>query len=216
MKFIAVIGSIGVGKTTLLKYIKDQNPDKKIHVIFECVDDFSSFKNHNPLQQAYDNPRENCVAAQIHIAKCLSRQLERELKTLPKDTDIVLTDRSIYSTIPFINAISRTGILSSFTHDFLLEECKEIAETTIAKLGVIYSGIIFLDASIQTSIDRIKERNRQMETEINKTYLKSLREEMFVFFQWWKSRIGEKKTLVLKTNDLPSLFHETMKFIDKI
>ena len=47
---VAILGGVGVGKTTLLRYVDHHLGDRRVMRVYECVDRFQLFGDHNPLK----------------------------------------------------------------------------------------------------------------------------------------------------------------------
>lgn len=213
MIIIALIGSIGVGKSTLLQDLKSKSK-LNLDITFECLDQFQSFKNHNPLALSYEDPTNNCVAAQLYFSDCLSTQMKQAI-ACQTETDFLLTDRSLFCTIPFIKTQFRCGLLSEFTKDYLIERSNIMAEDTLLQTKTKYSGAIYLDAPPQLSLDRIASRGRNIESSLSLNYLTVLREEVISMLDWWKERCGAENVLFINTDDLPVLNEKVSDFITK-
>jgi deoxyadenosine/deoxycytidine kinase len=67
--------------------------------------------------------------------------------------------------------------------------------------------IIYLKASTQTLIDRIKNRNREYEKDISLEYIHSLN----IYYEKWISKINSDKVLIIDTNNF-NIFEDQVKF----
>lgn len=176
MKYFCIEGIVGSGKTTTLKQLLSSS--NKYHCIFEPVDQFSKFHNHNPLSVAYEDPVANAAVAQLHIIEqSISYYTEQFSKNV---CDVVVAERSILSPKVFIKSFHQLNIFSDFVHDYLLSFHENLLKDSNLPFPNAY---IFLDGDPHLLEERILKRNRKSETKgCHLNLQKILREQYLKFF----------------------------------
>jgi len=107
---ICIEGIIGVGKSTLVEALSKSLEGYEF--LFEDVENYQKFFSHNPLKLSYESDG-NITATQLHI-------MDACFKRYSKDCSNSISDRCIFSCIPFIESYARTNQISTFTKDYLL------------------------------------------------------------------------------------------------
>lgn len=170
--FIAVEGPIGVGKTTLSKYISE---NLSMHSIKEIVEE-------NPfLGKFYDDIDEWSFQTEMFFLCNRFKQLDDVKKNYLTKGKSVVSDYHIFKNIIFAN---RT--LSEEHYEKYLEIYK-ILTKDMPKPNVV----VHLNASLDTLLKRIDFRGRQIEENIDVEYLKRLSEDYKVFFDNFKKENPE-------------------------
>jgi deoxyadenosine/deoxycytidine kinase len=188
-------GLIGSGKSTLMREMARQDSSKSYRFILveECLQEFEKFQNYNPLQLIYEKPEENAVAAQMHFVNSMCRSMTNILQneTIDNGTKqtVLITDRSLFSCLVFIDALHELRIINDFTRDFLGQESKQLAMDTINKHRLEYRGVFFLDAPLDLCMDRISSRGRSYELDngVSKDYLTVLQAQYFNHGRTWEN-----------------------------
>ena len=190
--FIAIAGNIGVGKTTFTKLIAE-----KMDLIpyYESVDD-------NPyLSDFYHNMDRWSFNLQIYFLQHRFRH-HIEINNLNKG---VIQDRTIYE--------------DAFIFAYNLYEMKIMSKRDWNTYISLFDNmtqflkkpdlIIYLAASTDTLINRIKSRNRDYEKDIDEAYLHTLN-IYYKNYKKWFSRIGISNILEINTNNF-NIFKDTEK-----
>jgi len=165
-KFIAVEGVIGVGKTTLAtklaKYFKAE-------IILEPVEE-------NPfLEKFYKNIEAYAFQTQIFFLFSRYRQL-RDLMQTRIFFDMIISDYIFEKDRIFANINLDENELNLYDHIVKFIE-KEITKPDL---------VIFLQASPEKIMERIKKRNREFEKDISIEYIQELTKNYNNFFMHYK------------------------------
>ena len=165
-EYIAIEGVIGVGKTTLTKFLSQEY---KAKIILEDIDG-------NPfLPQFYEDPERYAFPTQIFFL--LSRY--NELRNL---TNRELFTRRIISDYTFDKDRIFASINLEKREKTLYEKIYNLLDKDIIKPSLI----IYLQASLDTLMERIRGRGRSYERRIKEDYIKVLirsYNEYFFHFQ---------------------------------
>ena len=180
-EYIAIEGVIGVGKTTLAKFLAQEYDAK---VILEDIDG-------NPfLPQFYEDPERYAFPTQIFFL--LSRY--NELRNL---TNRDLFTRKIISDYTFDKDRIFALINLEEREKVLYEKIYNLLDKDIIKPSLV----IYLQASLDTLMERIKNRGRSFERRISEDYIKLLigsYNEYFFHFQ-------KSPVLILNSNEFDFL-----------
>ena len=194
--FIGIAGNIGVGKTTFTKLLAE-----KMDLIpcYESVDD-------NPyLSDFYHDMDRWSFNLQIYFLQHRFRH-HIEINNLAKG---VIQDRTIYEDASiFAYNLHEMKIMSSRdwnTYISLFDHMTQFLKKP--------DLIIYLKASTDTLINRIKNRSRDYEKDIDEAYLHRLN-IYYKNYKTWFSRIDNFNILEIDTNNF-NIFKDSNKF-DKI
>jgi deoxyguanosine kinase len=179
--YIAIEGVIGVGKTTLAKLL---SREYKTKLVLEDIDG-------NPfLPQFYENPERYAFTTQIFFL--LSRY--NELRNL---TNRELFTRKIISDYTFDKDRLFALINLEKRELSLYEKIYNLLDKDIVKPNLV----IYLQASIDTLMERIKARGRSYERRIKEDYIKFLNHSYNeYFFHFRKSPV-----LIVNSNEFDFL-----------
>ncbi|WP_105619090.1 deoxynucleoside kinase [Vallitalea okinawensis] len=165
MKDVIVIdGVVGAGKTTLGEKLEDAL-DLKLYREMASTDTF------NLLERFYADKERWSFTMQIHFLNIRFAQI----KEIHKKHGGLL-DRSIFGDRIFAEMLMEDGEMSleEFnTYSTLLDNMLEHAKNP--------SLMVFIDCDVETALDRIRKRNRGLETEVEKRYWERLNEK----YQKW-------------------------------
>ena len=190
--FIGVTGNIGVGKTTFTKLLA-----QKIDLIpyYESVDD-------NPyLSDFYHDMDRWSFNLQIYFLQHRFRH-HIEINNLSKG---VIQDRTIYEdAYVFAYNLYEMKIISSRDWNTYIALFNNMTQF-LKKPDLI----IYLKASTDTLIDRIKNRSRDYEKDIDEAYLHRLN-IYYKNHKTWFSRIGNFNILEIDTNNF-NIFKDSNK-----
>jgi deoxyguanosine kinase len=180
-EYIAIEGVIGVGKTTLAKFLSQEYNTK---LVLEDIDG-------NPfLPQFYEDPERYSFPTQIFFL--LSRY--NELRNL---TNRELFTRKIISDYTFGKDRIFASINLEKREKTLYEKIYNLLDKDIIKPNLI----IYLQASFDTLMERIRSRGRSYERRIEEDYIKLLiRSYNEYFFHFQKSPL-----LILNSNEFDFL-----------
>jgi deoxyguanosine kinase len=153
LKFIAIEGNIGAGKTSLAQKIAADFNGK---VILE------HFEDNEHLAKFYENPKENAVALEMSFLEDRLKQLKTELSK--KNDSFFIADYHLYKSIIFAK-------INLQSNDFKLFKMK---------FDVVYNNdttpnfTFFLHQTTTTLLKNITSRNRLFEQKIESDYLEKI------------------------------------------
>jgi len=188
--FIGIAGNIGVGKTTFTKLLSE-----KMNLIpyYESVDD-------NPyLSDFYGDMERWSFNLQIYF---LQHRFRHHIELMNSEVGVI-QDRTIYEDVS-IFAYNLYQMKTMSKRDW--ETYKTLFDnmTQFLKKPDL---IIYLKASTDTLINRIKNRNRGYEKDISEDYLHRLN----IYYKKWFSQPGDFNVLEINTNKF-NIFNDTDKF----
>ena len=161
--FIGVAGVIGAGKTTLARALGEH---LGLDVYYEPVED------NEYLADFYrDTPRYS-FAMQIYL---LNRRFRQHQEIIWRGRPAI-QDRTIYEDSVFAKMLSSTGLMDPRDYRTYLELFQHMSNFMRRPHLIIY-----LDVDPETSMARIRERNRGVESGITLSYLEALYREYELF-----------------------------------
>ena len=188
--FIGVAGNIGVGKTTFTKLVSQK---MNLSPYYESVSD-------NPyLSDFYGDMKRWSFNLQIYF---LQHRFRHHLEIMNLNSGVI-QDRTIYEdTEIFAYNLYDMNIMSKRDwqtyNDLFNNMIKFLKKPDL---------IIYLKASTDTLINRIKTRNRDYEKDIDETYLHRLN----IYYKNWFDQIEDFNVLVVDTNDF-NIFKDKQRF----
>ena len=190
---LGIAGNIGVGKTTLTEKLSQ---DLGFSAIYESVID-------NPyLSDFYCNMKRWSFNLQIYFLQHRFRH-HIEINNLAKG---VIQDRTIYEDASiFAYNLYEMKIMSKRdwnTYISLFDNMTQFLKKP--------DLIIYLKASTDTLINRIKNRSRDYEKDIDEAYLHRLN----IYYKKWFSKVDDFNILEIDTNNF-NIFKDKQK-LDKI
>ena len=157
--FIGIAGLIGAGKTTLADAL---GAHLNLPVYYEPV------KDNAYLADFYSDTKKYAFATQIYL---LNRRFAQHQEIIWRGGGGV-QDRTIYEDAVFAKTLVNQGLMDRRDYNTYLELFKNMSNFMCRPNVVVY-----LDLSPETSMARIKERSRDVETGITLEYLIGLRNE---------------------------------------
>lgn len=169
---IGVVGSIGVGKTTLIEAMQTPPLSTQLLNHFpsadgdERVHSFQEQFNPNVLSAFYEDPKKHALIAQLEF---FNGRLERQHE-IDRARGIVLEDRTIFEDYHIFGKAQKImGHMSDiefevYQHNYNLM-MQKIDEPTL---------LVYLRADVNTTVERIKKRGRDCERNIPRDYLELL------------------------------------------
>ena len=152
-KYIAIEGAIGVGKTTLAKKISDT---------VKCKTLFEDYVTNPFLKDFYDNNQLNSFSTQVHF---LLRRIEQSIEV--RDTKNLLISDFYFGKDELFAKLNLTEVEYTMY--------KEIRKKLEFK-PPIPDLIIYLQASTDILLERIKKRSLDIERNIKRKYIDSVNE----------------------------------------
>ena len=176
---ICIDGVVGAGKTTLGDILA-----KELNLTFfrEPVDE-------NPLlEKFYHNQNRYSFSIQVYF-------LNKRFKMLKEAEKLngCIMDRSIYGDVIFARLLMLGGKMSKEEFDLYEELLFNMLEHVSRPKLMVY-----LDVSVDTAIDRIKNRGRDYEQIVPRAYWESLNKQYNDYFQSYNF----SKLLVIDANTL--------------
>lgn len=205
-KIIAIDGTIGAGKSTLIKELERRICG--VGYMEENLIDYTSFSTYNPLVQMYKNPNQNSASTQMHIIRTMN---QRMLST--RMCDITIQDRSLFSPLVFSKALHASGHLTPFSRDYLVEETTRCARSTLAALNAEYAGVFYIHAPLAIILERISQRGRPGESNISIAYLKNLEDCYSQHLSWIEHNVCP--IVKVQTTDLQTICGQFVDFMNK-
>ncbi|WP_377887190.1 deoxynucleoside kinase [Alkalihalobacillus sp. R86527] len=194
--FIAVEGPIGIGKTSLSHAIADYYQFKLFQEIVE----------ENPfLGKFYGNIEEWSFQTEMFFLSHRYKQLEEMDKHYLSKQRPVISDYHIFKNKIFAQQTLSDKHFSKYMkiYDILTEGMPEP------------NVIIYLNASLETLLNRISQRGRQIEKDIDPSYLKRLSADYERFMQEFEAHHpdipvlrfnGDEMDFVANEEDLQTIF----------
>ncbi len=163
---IIIEGQIGVGKTTMGEMIEQE-------LRITLYRELQHSETHALLDKFYADQRRWAFTLQIHFLN----ERFRMIKQIRRDGGGIL-DRSIFGDRIFAEVLHADGEMDDeefFTYSTLLDNMLEHAQNP--------DLLIYLDCSVDTAIDRIRRRNRGLESGIPREYLERLNKRYLDWYQ---------------------------------
>lgn len=156
---VIVEGNIGSGKTSLINFFKENN-SKQILSILEPVSLWRDCHGHNMFQLMSKDPYKYAFPFQQYVQLTMS---ELHRMPLPTNKSVKLMERSLYSARHcFVENHHRNGVINDAEYAVYEEYFKFLTKDNLAPVDII----LYLKASPEVCLQRIKDRNRNEETTI--------------------------------------------------
>jgi deoxyadenosine/deoxycytidine kinase len=181
-RVIIIEGQIGVGKTTMGELLEQE-------LGIQLFRELQHEETHTLLDRFYADQPRWAFTLQIHFLN----ERFRMIKDIRSKGGGAL-DRSIYGDRIFAEVLHEDGTMTHeefTTYESLLANMLEHVQPP--------DLLIYLDCSVDTAIDRIRKRNRGLESGIPREYLERLNEH---YLQWFDTYDLSPKYL-LDTEKLP-------------
>ena len=188
MIIVSIEGNIGAGKSSILRRI-EPSLSQDVRILMEPVDSFQECNGENPLKLFYENPSKYAFFTQSHIIDSQYKQFNEQIQTKEPVT-VLLSERSLFSTIVFTNTLHKMGWLTELEKEKLNEYSKQTIAKTCpdAPMGAHY--IFYMHEYPHVCKNRIQERGRQGENAISCKYLSELQNAYFEYCDNFKKKCG--------------------------
>ncbi len=157
--FIGIAGLIGAGKTTLATAL---GKHLGLPVYYEPVAD------NEYLADFYRDTARYAFATQIYL---LNRRFQQHQEIIWRGGGAV-QDRTIYEDAVFAATLVKQGLMDERDYRTYLELFRHMSNFMCRPHVIVY-----LDLKPETSLERVRQRSRDVETGITIEYLSALREE---------------------------------------
>ena len=163
---ILVEGNIAVGKSTFLNCLKE-NLGSNATVFTEPVELWTNFNGVNLLQEMYNDPSKNSFRFQTFVQLSIGSIQQSHVQTPVK-----IMERSLNSgRFIFTEAMFRLGHIDQIEYDIINEWYQ-----WLTKISPQIDEIIYLRASPETALKRLRRRNRCGESGVSIDYLTLIHE----------------------------------------
>lgn len=184
IKYIAIEGVIGAGKTTLSKKLSES---LNAQLILEDFDE-------NPfLERFYENPKAYAFHTQIYFLLSRFKQLQK-LKQPELFHEYIVAD--------YIFEKDKIFAYLNLHDDEL--KLYETITTNIEKAVVVPDIIVYLQSTTDRLMNNIMYRNRSYEQNMSRDYINDLNEAYNYFF----FRYRATKVMIVDTNEIDFLNNE--------
>lgn len=154
--FIGIAGMIGAGKSTLAEAL---GKHLEMDVYYEPIED------HEYLADFYRDTRRYAFATQIYL---LNRRFQQHQEIIWRGRSAV-QDRTIYEDSIFAKMLAKSGLMDERDYRTYITLFRHMSNF-MCKPNLI----VYLDVSPEESLERIKNRGRDIEQSIELDYLKAL------------------------------------------
>jgi len=162
---VAIEGNIGSGKTSLLKYFKQNS---LVEVIEEPVKKWQNVSGANTLDLMYSDPKRWSYLFESYVLLTMM-----EIHHRPQTSPVRLIERSAYSaSFCFVENLHRSGTLSTVEYTVFQEWFEYLMSHEKPQVDLI----VYLRTSPEKCMERIKKRSRNEETSVSMELLNSLHE----------------------------------------
>ena len=161
--FIGIAGLIGAGKTTLAEALGEH---LGLPVYYEPVQD------NEYLADFYRDTKTYAFATQIYL---LNRRFAQHQEIIWRGGGAV-QDRTIYEDAVFAKTLVNQGLMDERDYRTYLDLFRHMSNFMCRP-----NVIVYLDLSPETSLERVKQRQRDVETGLSVEYLRALHKEYEAF-----------------------------------
>ena len=198
--FIGIAGLIGAGKTTLAKAL---GAHLDLPVYFEPVTD------NVYLEDFYRDTRRYAFATQIYL---LNRRFQQHQEVIWRGGGGV-QDRTIYEDAVFAKTLVQQGLMEERDYDTYRQLFRHMSNFMCRP-----NVIVYLDLSPESSMKRIQQRSRDVESGVSMAYLEALHREYTLFIEdisrsvpvirvcWEQFRDAEEMAAVIEREYLEGSF----------
>lgn len=207
-RFVIIEGLIGAGKSTLVSYLKDL-PFEDYIFVKEPYELFRQFGSFDTFALLSEDPQKYASFIQLHIVRSLRQFYAKLTADCRRQTrrKTYVCERFISSPLVFTRALCERGYISEFAREILLDLSTEY----IGEVGITPTHVFYLNTSLATCLDRIKNRGRTAEISfVDKEYLQNL-SDAYNIYMYNLEGVCVKKSQ--SEDNLSELAQEFLEFI---
>ena len=167
-KIYTIEGNIGAGKTTILKIIGKNFDD--VTFVEEPVSQWQNLGGENLLEKFYQDPERWGFTFEFYS---MFSKLKCLMKAADSEKNIIIIERSILSNKIFIDLSKEMNKLNDLEYGMLINTYNFYKQNVYP----ILNGIIYLNTPVDVCVQRIIQRNREGENNVDKNYLLMLQEK---------------------------------------
>lgn len=176
---ISIEGLIGIGKSTLIEHLKNNLKEingKPVIYLKEPIEEWKGL-----IELFYKDQKKYAFSFQLTVLVTMSRLLKKTIKNNPDA--IIICERSVFSSKDvFVKMLYDNKMITDIDYQLYLQLFEEITK------DIPLSSIIYLKATPETCLERIKNRNRSGEEEISLEYLEMCQQYHNEFFNKFDCR----------------------------
>lgn len=165
---MSIEGPIAVGKSTCLEHITMKGLHH-LRILTEPIDVWESYYDGtNMLRSYYENPY--CYAFSFQLLVSIS-MAERQLRVEGQGHTIILMERSLPTSQIFAEIQEETGKLAPYELALLQDL---YTQQTNLKPELIPDAMIYIQASADSSLAKVRRRGKPEEQDIGQSYLERI------------------------------------------
>jgi len=177
---IAIFGTVGAGKTTLIENLLKRLPDT-YQVFLEPMDENPYFKDFYNEGAANDES----LNYKMEIWMLASR-MGSLVESIGQED--VLFDRGVADTLIFADANHELGKINDLDYKVYKDYFTScVAPTIFDERNKLYDAVVYLRVNDETSIEHIKKRGNIAEQQVDVNYWKMINKKYEYWFNEWKT-----------------------------
>lgn len=189
-KVIVIDGLIGSGKTTILNSLSKILNDKGIKTL-AIVEPVDQWKEIGALEHFYKDIKQNCYEFQTYVYITRVKDLLENYNKYKNDYDVFIVERSIFS-----DRYIFVEMLKEDMGNTRMKMYDEWCDLWKKLIPFEFNMFILLDTTVETSMKRLKIRNRCEELGITDEYQTNLRNTHLNFYNNVLNKLGYLKIII--------------------
>lgn len=189
-KIIVIDGLIGSGKTTILNSLSKILNDKGIKTL-AIVEPVDQWKEIGALEHFYKDIKQNCYEFQTYVYITRVKDLLENYNKYKNDYDVFIVERSIFS-----DRYIFVEMLKEDMGNTRMKMYDEWCDLWKKLIPFEFNMFILLDTTVETSMKRLKIRNRCEELGITDEYQTNLRNTHLNFYNNVLNKLGYLKIII--------------------